>query len=866
MPIDDLKLRAFKEAAVAQGFSPQAVDSFIGAKRRAVETEEAQIDEYAGAVASGYPITNISDPAMQMKVFNKLRQQTTQPSVPTPQAPAAPQVKTQPDFGRLIAGGVPELPSEPTTLPTQPTGLGLPSQPTDLSYLFESPTERKEKKQAQLEAQNYVDLMNTGEVSREEYMDLSENAKALLREAGYTPPKKSAEDLTSDERKAGLKIQSLERDVNLLEETFGAISGRGPLTGGIIRGLSEKTGGLVEADAASFEALRSALIAPVARVLSGESGMLNEGDIQRAEGMLPKITDSPSLVERKMSNIRALIQGQKADLGIVEEEAVPTIQPADQLKGIEGVPTEKAAEPLLTSPVVAKEPGLPSISEAPLTGAAENIARVYGKAGELGIKITEKAAGIVDKVADFFFPETTQLVKDTASEISNYLKTGEIPEKPDEYILGIPPAAGKTIETLVPGGYAFRKDQVGRAAREIGTAVAINYAMGWLCNKFLKPVWNKVTGPVKKAWRSFIGADPATQSFASAFTIPTKRAAGLKPIETSRKMVEYGIHGNLDDLAGVSAKVTGANGTVSKFTREVLAKSKGEVVLDDVLRSASNMIDESIEITPKMKNQILRQIANKTPTGQMIMQANPLDAFDMAKKLQSKAMQHYLVGHNYLSPKLLHQEVAKVYFAAADEILLGIEKSLGKTPTLIQSLKTPELMAGLKLIGNGTFADDFARASSFGSLRSLQAPFVRLGQMVELTQHAAQSAAMKVSSGAGTRLATTIGGWHLGNIPGAVIGFLAAPFVETATQTSRAPIMTGAAQLVKKAAETGLPAIPPALEKAAGKTLETGLKVGGQALRGLITKQLKEEREYKEKKKGGGGFQARKWPRPWQYK
>ena len=810
MPFDELKARSFRESAVAQGYAPKAIDAFIAGKRRIGKQEAEQFETAVGAVESGFPLTSVKSPEMQMRIFSEIGKRR---------------------------GGL---------------------EPIETSRLMETPAERKLRAGSEQEAKNFIQLASAPSgVKRGEYMDLSEGAKAILREQyQYAPPAPGAEEVQAEERKAGRKIKSLERDIDVLEKNFDAVTGKGPLgSGAAVKWLSEKTGGLIEPDAITFEGLRSALLSPVARILSGETGPMNEGDIMRAEGMLPKITDSAGVVSRKMANIRTLIEGHKTDLGIGEERARPGFAPLmeEGIRGIEGVPTVRAEEGLPTipgGPSIEETPTLPP--EAPVGEMAGDLA---GRTIDWTYKTAQKAGAVFDKVADFFYPENTQLIKDAVEQF----KTGE----------GLPSMGPKEamLAGVVPGAVAFRKDQVGRAAREAGACVVINFAMGWLFKKFLTPVYNKVTGPVKKMWKAMFKADPATRSFVSSFTVPTKRALALKPVQTSKKMVEYGVHGSLDDLAGVASKVTGRQGVVTKFTRDVLGKTRGEVMLDDVITGASGMIDTSLEIDKKLGNKIIRQIAWKTPTGKLIYRANPLDAFDLAKKVQTKAMQHYLVGHNYLTPNLKHQEIAKIYFAASDEILSAIEKSVRKMPAgRMAAMKTPELMNGLRQIGNGTFADDFLKATTFRGLRGIQSPFVKLSQMVELTQQAAQSAAMRMTSGAGTRLASTIGGFHLANLPGAAAGWITAPFLEAATRTSRAPIMTGAAQVLKRVGETGLPKIPPALGRGVGRMVETGLKGIGQVGRALIQKQMKG--------KGGGGLPPigtasainNQLMRPWQWK
>jgi len=62
------------------------------------------------------------------------------------------------------------------------------------------------------------------------------------------------------------------------------------------------------ADVSTYNALVQASIGPIARVISGEVGVLTDKDIARAEKMLPTTTDTEEEVTKKIQQLRDLIE------------------------------------------------------------------------------------------------------------------------------------------------------------------------------------------------------------------------------------------------------------------------------------------------------------------------------------------------------------------------------------------------------------------------------------------------------------------------------------------------------------------------------------------------------------------------------
>src|SRR3990167_1330328 len=160
-------------------------------------------------------------------------------------------------------------------------------------------------------------------------------------EKGVEPTKivkpKSAEKLKQES-----KMQDLSKSIDLLEKNLSETEARGRGKGDIMSLLSKVSGGAVAPEIGDYEALRKSLIGPLARTISQEAGVLTDKDISRAEGLLPKITDSAQLTRNKIANLRTLIgerggpkfipqQNQKKN-----EEEISTNGVVDQTRSILG--------------------------------------------------------------------------------------------------------------------------------------------------------------------------------------------------------------------------------------------------------------------------------------------------------------------------------------------------------------------------------------------------------------------------------------------------------------------------------------------------------------------------------------------------
>ena len=109
-------------------------------------------------------------------------------------------------------------------------------------------------------------------------------------------------------QKQTLKLNDTEIIANQISQAFTELGGTGR-----IQGAGQLAGGLlgVNPKATAYESLRKASIGPLARAISGEVGVLTDKDIARAEGLLPRITDTPEEAELKLQNLYETISLKK---------------------------------------------------------------------------------------------------------------------------------------------------------------------------------------------------------------------------------------------------------------------------------------------------------------------------------------------------------------------------------------------------------------------------------------------------------------------------------------------------------------------------------------------------------------------------
>lgn len=220
----------------------------------------------------------------------------------TPKVPRLPQTSLM--GGRPVTAAIaartpnPPLPPEPedTTLYgalARQSGGGQAETPFQTAYSLE---------------QALADIQaNPDAKSRKNIMDYYE----FVQDAEAARGNASGGALTADQKNKAAKAQALTQGIGVLLQNF-QNAGGGQGAGGIPSSLAGRTPGIrslgIAPRAQQFEDQRKALIAPLARAISGEVGVLTDRDISRAEGLLPRLSDPPQVANKKIEDLLFLIQ------------------------------------------------------------------------------------------------------------------------------------------------------------------------------------------------------------------------------------------------------------------------------------------------------------------------------------------------------------------------------------------------------------------------------------------------------------------------------------------------------------------------------------------------------------------------------
>lgn len=119
---------------------------------------------------------------------------------------------------------------------------------------------------------------------------------------------------TAAQQKSTTQFNRGDAIANQIENEFNKVGGTGRIAGLVQKGTSAVG---YNPQATAYEALRLASIAPLARIISSEVGVLTDRDIARSEQLLPKLTDTREEATLKLKLLRAAIaEGRKAGKGM----------------------------------------------------------------------------------------------------------------------------------------------------------------------------------------------------------------------------------------------------------------------------------------------------------------------------------------------------------------------------------------------------------------------------------------------------------------------------------------------------------------------------------------------------------------------
>ncbi len=294
----------------------------------------------------------------------------------------------------------------------------------------------------------------------------------------------------------------------------------------------------------------------------------------------------------------------------------------------------------------------------------------------------------------------------------------------------------------------------------------------------------------------------------SEFTVPTRRADKIKPIETMKELQANG-HTNVTDIEdwrNIANQTTGENGLITKITRNAIADLKDEVNLlsdtngNKVLDATKQQLKISHDIPKEIRADIEMQVQSilDEAQGSLPDTYDPGKLFDAQRQLEKMAAAENGKS-TYLTKNLAAEDRADVFRAAASEIRQVIETEAKTKGNTVSKYITPEVIEQAKAI-SPRIAEKLAAAAEKGSIadvRSIAAPYAKLNEMIKLTDANAMSSFAKTGRKFDTMVSDV-----LGSIGGAQ-GRIAGKGIELATQgkTGRkiSEIVENIAESTKKA-------------------------------------------------------------------
>lgn len=288
----------------------------------------------------------------------------------------------------------------------------------------------------------------------------------------------------------------------------------------------------------------------------------------------------------------------------------------------------------------------------------------------------------------------------------------------------------------------------------------------------------------------------AARTFKQIFNVPAKLAERYKLNQTAKELVDQGVWGSYDDLKNIATTVTGNNGELTKVVRDIIADIGKPIDTSMTLKSASNLAERIGVADAKVHVQTIQNIIGKKMGTEPINMLNPLEAMDAVRELEQIGNQYANVGYNKFNPRIVEQQISKLYLSTADELETSINNSI-KANVDINKYKTPEVIQKLQRI-SPKLAEDFRNAKTMQEIRAIQAPYVRLNKLLDITENAAQSPFSNLSKQVVSRTTGAAAGTILGGPIGGVVGALTGPAIEGIAEGILPKIQTGAAQLLKK--------------------------------------------------------------------
>lgn len=185
-----------------------------------------------------------------------------------------------------------------------------------------------------LDSENIIDgeILGEQEISQAPQDNRQEDLKKVFLSLMLANPKQAStlksifdfgfgDQKVSATREKGInQVNTALGIANQIEKNFKKVGETGR-----IAGLGQKAGAAIgfNPKATAYEALRLASIGPLARAISSEVGVLTDKDIQRAEQLLPKLTDTPEEAQLKMQLLKEAIAERRNAITSGPSEDIP---------------------------------------------------------------------------------------------------------------------------------------------------------------------------------------------------------------------------------------------------------------------------------------------------------------------------------------------------------------------------------------------------------------------------------------------------------------------------------------------------------------------------------------------------------------
>lgn len=328
------------------------------------------------------------------------------------------------------------------------------------------------------------------------------------------------------------------------------------------------------------------------------------------------------------------------------------------------------------------------------------------------------------------------------------------------------------------------------------------------------------------------------------------RRAGLKPVETFKKLNQRTGLTNLDDMAEISRGLTGAgdDSLLDTLTRAAVENTSG-VDVGDLRKVATSLLDDKgTLLTDAQRNAVMRNVKNATTvmrggsSGSLSPLANPNEALNQANALRGAAQ---TIKTSSLTASPEQKQLATIYDALARNIEDAIYKSPGVNDSipLLRKAGADDLLfraQDLRAAGNEAQAKAYEKIAkevrgikSVADLRKLKRDFVDVNKIDDFTAQAEGARAFNsedaISQMRSRPIAGTIGALLNTGLPRAAGGLANAGRALQGAGRAAGTVAQGVVPLAAR--QAGTRALVPGEQAEAG--VDPMLQMDGQGVPGM---------------------------------